>query len=270
MIKSSYELDVLVGGSSVKEYYHKGGYFIEGKKGSTFELRFRNNSNEKVLFVPTIDGLSVMDGKSGSYDSGGYVVNPYSSLRVDGWRRSDDSVAEFFFTRSDMSYSVRKGLGDANLGVIGGAVFKGKKFEWPEQITIIQEIKGEPQIKPFNNPFPPYKVGDFPFDIGNSALFLANSQGQAELSALSCSSTSSKSANNLGTGWGKDKKSEVIEVPFEREPVPCTVFTIYYDNKEGLESRGVVMKTPVYVSPSPFPKESKYCPPPEDGIQGHD
>jgi len=109
MTKNNYEVEVLVNGRPVKEYSHEFRTYIEGKQKTTFSLRLKNNSSVRKLFVPSIDGLSVMDGKECSFDSSGYIVGPYSSITIDGWRTSDSEVAQFYFSDAKSSYRKRMG-----------------------------------------------------------------------------------------------------------------------------------------------------------------
>ena len=104
MYHNQFELFILVNGKKVREYYHDGKIFIEGKKGSEFTLKFKNNSYQRVLFVPSIDGLSVIDGKEASKNSGGYIVDALRSIEIKGWRTSLDDVASFIFDEKTNSY----------------------------------------------------------------------------------------------------------------------------------------------------------------------
>ena len=130
MIKQNYEMEVFVHGKPIKEYIHQNKIYIEGRKNSAFSIKLRNNSSEKALFVLTIDGLSVLDGKDASFDSRGYIINGYDSMTVNGWRMNDNEVAQFFFSSPDESYRKRMSKGN-NLGVIGLAVFTEKEKYHP-------------------------------------------------------------------------------------------------------------------------------------------
>lgn len=267
MIKSNYEFEVLIHGSAAKEYYHEGSYYIEGKQGSRFSLKMRNNSNERALFVPTVDGLSIMDGKEGSFKSGGYIVNAYDSLTIDGWRTSDDNIAEFFFSTPKESYAKKMSKGN-NLGVIGCAVFKEKeKVKVVEKIIIEKEQCNHHHCN-WNCPnyWPTFTVNSG--SNGGSAFFTStslncNTSGTYELSSASLKSTTKSSSMDmsagLGTGFGQDKYSPVITVEFEKESSPTTVFSLFYNTRHNLEAMGVEFKKPVYVAPSAFPKENGYC-----------
>jgi hypothetical protein len=78
-----------------------------------------------------VDGLDVIDGRPGSFDKRGYLVNPWASVEIDGFRRSMEQVAAFRFGSVARSYAASKG--DArNVGVIGVAVFaeRGSGYPW--------------------------------------------------------------------------------------------------------------------------------------------
>lgn len=261
MLKSNFEFEVLVNGHSAKEYYHKGSYYIEGREGTRFSLRMKNNSGHRVLFVPTIDGLSIMDGKEGSFDSRGYIVNAYDATTIDGWRTSDKEVAEFFFSSPKGSYAKKINKGN-NLGVIGCAVFKEMEiplryFATSGGTTTFNIPMGGPITPREGTPEPvwtmttslPYNPSGTHYD---SMLSTSGSGG-----SVNCAYTSS--AQGLGTGFGQDKDSPVITVSFNKELSPSEIFSMFYNTRANLESIGVEFKKPVYVTPSAFPKEEGYC-----------
>jgi hypothetical protein len=234
MTKSNYEVEVLINGKPAKEYIHDGKVYVEGRKETKFSLRLRNNTWQRKLFVPTIDGLSVLDGKDASFDSSGYIVPSYSSITVDGWRTSNSEVAEFYFSSPKDSYGKRSGKGN-NLGVIGCAVFD-------------ENIR---QAAPV----------DFSFFHSNSSGGSSLLRGFHSDPNVTLCCASAAPSNELGTGWGESKRSEVISVEFDREPHgPSAVFEIFYNTREQLEALGISLtKAPAYVS-SAFPGE--YCKPP--------
>lgn len=129
MPRSSYELDVLVRGKSVKKYVHGGKVYIEGRKDSEYTITFQNNTHSKVLAVITVDGLSIMDGEQGSYDSPGYVVDARGKIRIPGWRLNHSEIAKFKFGCRGDSYAETSGKG-GNIGIVGCAVFNEDMPGW--------------------------------------------------------------------------------------------------------------------------------------------
>lgn len=263
-------MEVLVNGKPVQEYLHKGEIFIEGKEGTEFSLRFRNRTSKRALFVPTIDGLSIMDGKEASYDSSGYIVNAYSSDTIDGWRTSDSEVARFFFSKVKDSYAAQSDKG-GNVGVIGCAVFKEKEPKVQIEIHTIKQYIPTP-LYPFNPPWiPEWNRPGIMFlsSSGNIGSLNAGNAGTNQAVAYNCSSNvgsamnmSNMVASSLGTGFGETKHSEVRSVGFERESSPTQLFVIRYNTRRNLEEIGVEFKRVTTVSASPFPNEDRYCKPP--------
>lgn len=141
MTKRNYELSVLVGSTKIREYGHKGQTYVEGRKGQTFTLQFKNNTALRVLVVPSIDGISVIDGDPATNESRGYIVPGYQSISIKGWRTSLDESAKFVFADKPKSYSAQtQGGEEVNCGVIGVKVFTEKvKFEPLVWKTITEE-----------------------------------------------------------------------------------------------------------------------------------
>ncbi len=283
MIHSSYEVEVLVNGKPLKEYVHNGKLYIEGRKDTKFSLRLRNNSAQRKLFIPSIDGLSVMDGKDASFDSSGYIVQPYSTLTIDGWRTSTKEVAEFFFSSPGESYGKKKGKGN-NLGVVGVAVFGEKIKPQPAPYDLRDRLNKllprhvdwwrDDPFYDFINPqeflgrsglTSSYTTTSAGSDIKWEATSLnASSDGAVSLNYSNSEGVSQNFSNvGLGTGWGDQKRSEVTMVDFEREDSPRETFEIFYNTREQLELLGISLtKPPVYVSPQAFP--GQFCEPPKN------
>ena len=252
MIKQNYEMEVFVHGKHIKEYIHQNKTYVEGRKNSTFSIKLRNNSSEKALFVLTIDGLSVIDGKDASFDSRGYIINGYDSMIVNGWRVNDNEVAQFFFSSPDESYRKRMSKGN-NLGVIGLAVFTEKEKYQP---TIIKEyIPYYPAYPRYPNyPYTPV------YPYWGTTSYTAT--GANTTNNTDCSYYASQENQNLGTGWGKKESSKVVSTNFDRKEKPNTIFEIFYNTREQLEKIGInFTRRQVAIStPRAFPREqTEYC-----------
>lgn len=227
MNKSNYSVEIFVNGHSVKEYWKGSDVYIEGRRNQEYSLKIRNNGCSRILVIPTIDGLSVLNGKDATFDSPGYIINGYDSLTIDGWRHSDTEVARFYFTDPQDSYNQRIGRQN-NCGVIGVVIFKEKKHEVSYKI---------PSILPSDYPYPTY-TASIPVNY------------QTEISA--------DFSQDLGTGWGVSKESRVITIEFDKETCPDAIFTIFYNTREQLQKIGVSFsERPKYVGPQAFP--GKYC-----------
>jgi hypothetical protein len=122
MKRNDFELSVKIDGSKLPEYGSHGRTYVRGEIGREFTLHFRNNTADRVLARFSVDGLSVLDGKSADRDKSGYICNAYSSIEINGWRTSLDEVRKFEFSSKGKSYA-GKTVGTSNCGVIGVQVF---------------------------------------------------------------------------------------------------------------------------------------------------
>jgi hypothetical protein len=280
------ELNVLVHGHIVKEYSHENKIYIEGRKGSEFTLQVVNNTSSPMLAVPSVDGLSVMDGKAASHDSGGYVLQPNSKLEIPGWRLDLKNVAKFVFTANDESYATKLGK-PTNVGVIGCAFFLQRLVAQRQDTSkIIFYPVITPPIYP-SDPWIPYRPY-WHYSTSNSSNLFSSSAGtsmgitsmgptdatgnvqntyDAAYAGAGAGSApviiKNNAAQELGTGFGQQSEHEVNAIIFERVDQPLQVIEILYDSREGLVKRGVNLKSkPVVAAPRAFP--GSFCAPPGD------
>ncbi len=104
--------------------------YVMGHDGARYAIRIENQTGARFEAVATVDGLDVIDGQPGSFEKRGYLVGPWSTVEIDGFRRSEDVVAAFRFGRVKDSYAAKRG-NDRNVGVIGVAVFQERGSSWP-------------------------------------------------------------------------------------------------------------------------------------------
>ena len=67
-------------------------------------------------------GASSHSGQPGHLDNRGYVLMPFATVTIDGFRQSAEAVAAFRFSRVSESYAAQTS-GARNVGVIGVAFF---------------------------------------------------------------------------------------------------------------------------------------------------
>lgn len=136
----SYEVNILVNGSRCKQYHHDGKIFIEAKHGSEYAIEIKNNEWQRILAVCSVDGLDILNGKPATENGNGYVINGLSSVKLDGFRVSNDQVARFVFGAKGGSYAASKEDGsERNVGVIGVRIFSEKVKPLPPPPTVIRE-----------------------------------------------------------------------------------------------------------------------------------
>jgi len=270
---SNYEVNVLVNGSRCKIYSHNGKRFIEAKAGSNYVLEIKNNSNNRVLAVSSVDSLNTITGKNEAAETGaGYVLNSYTSTKIDGFRINDTEVAQFKFDIKSNGYAASKKDGsEKNSGVIGIRIFNEK----PNPIVnsyITSYIN--PYIINLNStgyPTPVYNASNCNSGgkLRNTSTLNSTTFNINEVNLEDCQYSSNLNHTietkgfDMSTAFGESKESKVVEVAFERECVIESV-DLYYATRQSLIEMGVPITNEKQVSfPEPF-KESKYCKPPKN------
>lgn len=110
-------------GHWLKGWWANGNRFVAGERGDRYEVVVRNETNDRLEIVLSVDGLDVMDGRGASFAKRGYIVHAHDTLTADGFRTSSSTVAAFRFRPLDRSYAALKYGDTRNVGVIGIAVF---------------------------------------------------------------------------------------------------------------------------------------------------
>jgi len=278
-----YEATIVVNRKPVTEVYHQARTFIEGRKNSNYELFFKNNSSSKVLVIPSVDGLGVIDGKPAGIDSPGFVVNAYGSITIPGWKVDSKKAAKFVFkpqhaeNERDQTYVEAVGQDETNQGTIGFMVFKEKPvpFNWnwnlyngPPTITrrYVKGMSGESWHG--TGSFQANQLNASSAVGANVSNTLGSNSADAprgiapsfETQAMYCADVDQD--KSLGTGFGKATGFNTVETTFERETPtqPQAIFVFYYDSLRGLKRRGVPVERfqksykKTQVEANPFPK----------------
>jgi hypothetical protein len=139
------------GGSPLRAARIDGRVVALGSDGDRYVVRIDNHSPVRIEAVATVDGLDVVDGSDGDLNKRGYVIAPYDTLDIEGFRESEGSVRAFRFGTVSDSYAARRGK-DRNVGVVGVAVFRerGSDFRWTPE-----EMERRQSADPFPSHFAP-------------------------------------------------------------------------------------------------------------------
>ena len=216
-------------GRTLSVYASDGKWYVAGRTGSEYELRVRNNSNNDVLAVVSVDGVNVVNGETASPHQGGYVISAWQTVTISGWRKSMARVAAFYFTDHSNSYASRTGRPD-DVGVIGVAVFRRK----PVPPVYLEE----PQVRQ-DAPFASESRAK-PEAQRDQANAPAGARAEREMLSPAPAASPEKS---IGTGHGRNHASHARYVQFERDSdSPNEVVSIYYDTRANLVARGIIQQ----------------------------
>lgn len=244
-----YGFFIKVKGTRVTEYSHTDGYtYIEGRVNSEYELELVNDSYERVLMVPSVDGLSVMDSKDAGLHSSGYILSPRSKMTVPGWRVDGDNVAKFVFSSAKDSYTKLKSNITTNVGALGLMVFREKidHFVFSSNYNMNNTWCGGSITRSgIGNTTP----GSGPVAGGSGSGPVAGG------STTSVKSVSSENTTPLGTGFGNRQQFETVKISFNKrdDNNPDAIITMFYDSAKGLEKKGIDIAYRTKQRPEAFP-----------------
>jgi hypothetical protein len=248
-------------GQRLPVYSHGGKLYVAGQPGDRYAVQVTNRTGQRVMTVVSVDGVNVVSGETAQSNQTGYVLSPWQSYDILGWRTTSDEVAAFYFTALPDSYAARTDR-PQNVGVIGVAVFR----EWTPP-----RPRPHPQPRPFEGvPGPSQdsskaeRAAPAEAQSNASSMMAERDQaGRAEERAAPSTPAMRRQAEKLGTGHGEREGSSVSYTDFRRaSPSPNKVLTIYYDRYENLVARGIVPGTTRYAEPIPFPAGVRFVPDP--------
>lgn len=252
-------------GQVVPTWYHGGQSYVSGRPGARYALRLRNNSGQRVLVVLSVDGINVVSGETADWRQVGYVLDPYRSYDINGWRKSNTEVAGFEFAAIERSYAAQTGR-PGNVGVIGMAVFRERYVP--------------PPVAPISPPVSMHRERGAAAKSESSAAGAAAEPPAPSARAAAPSMRDSDRSDQaseyrrapedagtrLGTAHGQREWSVSHRTQFERASYsPEQVVQLNYDSYERLAAAGIVPSqyTPyASVRPRPFPSNQGYVPDP--------
>ena len=183
-------------GSTLEVHPKDGQRYVVGTPGHEYAVRIRNNGRGRILAVTSVDGVNVVTGETAASDQSGYVIDAGGGVEIEGWRRSLERTAAFYFTDLGDSYAARTGRA-ANVGVIGIAVFRERPAEMAYDAPR-ETIAGADSAARAPAPAPQARAAE--------AAGAGGAPGTG----------SPPSASKLGTGFGRDETSLARRVAFER------------------------------------------------------
>ncbi len=259
-------------GMALPVYAKNGRNYIVGTPGHEYAVRIRNCTGGRILVATSVDGVNVISGETAAPSQTGYVLDPWGSVEITGWRKSVDRTAAFYFTDLGDSYAARTGR-PLNVGVVGVAVFQEKSppIVWRDfQKRFNAEGPAYPESRPVPAPEPRRQesaANSVERDAGGAAGAPRERAdvAQSPPAAKDSLESAQKSLGKLGTGHGRSEDSRVTMVAFERATdSPAETVAIQYDRRENLVAMGVLPQ-PYYArrqQPDPFPAALRFAPDP--------
>jgi hypothetical protein len=208
-------------------------WYLEAREGGKYEVQVRNTTGQRLAFVIAVDGLNAINGlrsHMGS-DEPMYVLDPWQTTTVKGWRKDMGNVSRFVFVDEQRSYAARTDQANGDLGWIRVAAFNEfrpivYREEWGQGSSNYRDSR-ERVVSP-------------------QAKDEANAPSR-ELSKKSDSYDAAPPAAQAvpGTGWGRNERDRVRAVEFTPERFACTQVVLRYEYRQGLVALGILPLRPL-------------------------
>jgi hypothetical protein len=197
-----------------------GRLYAAGEPGHRYAIRLTNRTGERVMAVVSVDGVNVVTGQTANPLQSGYVLGPWQSTTINGWRKNMSEIAAFNFAPLPESYAARTGR-PGDVGVIGVAVFDERRWVRPyEDDQILSKQAPAPSVRD-----------------------QASAEGSASRAAPG--SSYSEADKRLGTGHGEREWSYARTTEFVRaSSQPAEVDAIWYDSRRNLVAAGILPRQP--------------------------
>lgn len=196
-----------------------GRLYLEARDGAEYAVRLENRTAERVGVVVLVDGLNVISAVREDPGSGGpgrmYVLDPWDSTTVRGWRSSLEEVHAFTFEDEGRSYAARTGKSNRKMGWIEVAAYRDRE----------RPVPVEPQVRGYGEGRP-----DKDEDRRQAPAGAARDRAEAP----------SATGAYPGTGWGDRHDDPVRLVHFEPESRPAQLTTIRYEYAATLRALGLL------------------------------
>lgn len=232
-------------GQTLPTYSDRGRLYVAGTPGHRYSVRLSNRTGGRVLAVLSVDGVNAVSGQTADTNQTGYVLDPWESTEIAGWRKNLDEIAQFNFTALPNSYAARTGR-PQNVGVIGVAVFAERRPVWRGRD---QEVAKDAA--------PPAPAAAAPAEAEraeSSATGGVAKQAPSMESRRASADSLAQKSERLGTGHGAREYAHVDQTTFERASrTPAETLAVWYDSYDNLVAQGIIARPIANATPQPFP-----------------
>jgi hypothetical protein len=204
-----------------------GRFYLEAREGARYGVRIANRTHERLGVLLTVDGLNAI---SGDRDRGAgrptgrmYVLHPWDSASIQGWRTSLADVRRFTFVDERASYAARAGKANSRMGWIEVAVYRERPRPYVYRTDPYEGRRDRGEAR----------------EEAAEADRADRSSPRDESPAMKAPPTARAEPQGgyPGTGWGARQDDPAMLVDFEPEASPAERVTLRYEYASALRSR---------------------------------
>jgi hypothetical protein len=235
IVARNFDLEILVGGRPLDEYYARNKKYVEAIPGAEYEVTVRNPFPFRVAVALSVDGLNTIDARrTSAWNASKWVIEPYGTISINGWQMSSERARRFYFTSEQDSYGAKLGQ-TSNLGVVSAVFFR--------------ELRPIPvPVTPAPPPQPRYEERS---ERERSSTGADSSAGTSQApSARANRGIMSRDDDYAATGIGRSVHNDVQWVNMNLDARAVGEVTIRYEYYATLVRLGIIPRH--YPSPDPL------------------
>ena len=240
------DVQILVEGGSTPLYLAPGRWdrrYFQAFRGRHYAVQVHNRTGQRVGVLIAVDGLNVVNGeRSGlSRVEPMYVLDPYETATIRGWRTSLEQVRQFVFVNEERSYAERTGQANGDMGWIRVLSFAERRpFAWFDQprVRMESELKGRASADQQRGGEPNEAGRELSGAPAPAAPRVDKSQAEAAPRAMA-QDRAPQAESFPGTGWGERRHDPVQETRFDPASAPSDRLDFRYEYASGLRALGI-------------------------------
>lgn len=215
-------------------------HYVQAFAGRNYSLVVRNNSGERVAVLIAVDGINVINGERSrlSNNEQMYVLSPYETATIRGWRTSLDEVRKFVFVDEERSYAERTDQANGDMGWIRVLSFREQRT-W---FNVAPGRRGEQRYKD-------ERVGDAVPEAADrmqaegapQAAPAPSARGEAGPMTKSIAPQQSNESVP-GTGWGERSNDRIGTTQFSPQRNATDHLIVRYEYASGLRALGIEVR----------------------------
>lgn len=236
------DVQVRVEGGAAPLYFAPDGTdrkYVQAFAGRNYSLVVRNNSNERVAVLIAVDGLNVVSGDRSRLSSNEqmYVLSPFETATIRGWRTSLDEVRKFVFVDEERSYAERTGQANGDMGWIRVLSFREQRAWWNTNPRVRRDTRYKEEDLRSQAPEAMDRMGE------GSAPQAAPAPTRGEAGPMAKGVAPQMSNESVpGTGWGERSRDQVGTTEFRAERNATDHLIVRYEYASGLRALGIEVR----------------------------
>lgn len=248
------DVQVLVAGQAAPLYFAPGRWdrrYFQALRGRNYALRVHNRTGRRVGVLISVDGLNVVNGERSNLrrSEAMYVLDPWETATIRGWRTSLEQVRQFVFVDEQSSYAERTGQANGDIGWIRVLAFEERRpvacFGQPELKRLLGDARGgraDGDLRERESRDAKPQANEAPvLGADRTQKSEMNAPRTAEKSLAEGRAAAPQADAYPGTGWGERRQDPVRETSFVAAATAGDHLVFRYEYASSLRALGIAL-----------------------------